>query len=336
MNQYEQIRPIVFQKAPEVKQIRSNSLAIRSSPFKQQFDQPLDFQVNSTSNQNNPHFKERNNQKKLQVSESCSSNNKENQFSAKKISFLVDETSFLKQRIKQLENQNTNYMTENKKLAHVLDQQIQLNQSLQEQQKSKDQIIKKLEDVQKMNKNQLQNNTEIKQINDQLVIQKKVINDLEDQLQIIIKEKQKLSEENDKYQFQDQQMKINLEKYRSRCSILESKVKQIQDESKCSELQRKIKKQNDQIEQLQKENYDIKQQLNLNKNFTQIQPEDILSSQNIEKFKENILELECENKYLQQVIEIDQQKMNNLEEKLNLLKKENQRLTEIVKNRHKQ
>ncbi|CAD8053004.1 unnamed protein product [Paramecium sonneborni] len=134
-------------------------------------------------------------------------------------------------------------------------------------------------------------------------------------------------------------MKINLENYKSRCSILENKLKQTQDESKCLELQRKIKKQNDQIELLKKENYDMKQQLNLYNNLSsihQIQQEDKLLFQNKDKLNETIQELEYENKYLQQVIEIDKQKMNNIEEKLNLLTKENQRLTEIVKNRHKQ
>ncbi|CAD8053002.1 unnamed protein product [Paramecium sonneborni] len=183
MCQYEQIRPIVFQKALEGKQIRSNSLAIHSSPFKQQFEYSFNLEVNSIKNQANQHFQEINNFKKLQVGESCSSNHKENQYSGKQFSFRMDETSFLKQRIKQLENQNTTYMSENKKLTHVLDQQIKLNQTLQDQYQSKKQIIRKMEDVQKLNKNQLPNNTELKQMNDQLIIQKQLVSDLEEKLQ---------------------------------------------------------------------------------------------------------------------------------------------------------
>ncbi|CAD8135700.1 unnamed protein product [Paramecium pentaurelia] len=332
MNQYDRIRPIVFQKATEVNYIRSNSLAIRSSPLKQQLDQSFDLQTNQTKNQTNQTL----NYKQLYVSESCQNNNKENQISGKQFSFRVDETSFLKQRIKQLETQNTNHISENNKLAHVLDQQIQQHQQLQEQYQSKNQIIRKIDDVQKMNKYQLTNNTELKQINDQLIISKQVVNNLEEKVQFILQDNQKLSEENDKYLFQDQQLKIQLEKYKSRCQILESKLKQAEDESQCLELQKKIKKQNDEIELLQKENNDMKQQLDQNNNIIQLQEQNKSSSQNIDKYKETIQELECENQYLLKVIDIDQQKMNNLEEKLNLLTKENQRLTDIVKNRHKQ
>ncbi|CAK73014.1 unnamed protein product (macronuclear) [Paramecium tetraurelia] len=335
MSQYERIRPIVFQKAPEVKQVRSNSLAVRSSPSKCQLDLSFDLQVNSTTNNANQALKDINNYKKLYVSESCQNNNKENQLSGKHFSFKADENQYLKQRIKQLESQNNNYVSENKKLAHVLDQQIQLNQSLQEQQQSKNQIIKKLEDVQKMNKYQQSNNSDLKQINDQLIISKKVVNDLEEKVQIVLNENQKLSELNERFQFTENQLKIEIEKYKSKCSILESKMKQQQDESKCLELQRKIKKQNDQLEILARENYQLKQQLTQNNNQVSQQDDKQLYVHN-DKFKETIQELECENQYLQQMIGIDQQKMNNLEEKLNLLTKENYRLTEIVKNRHKQ
>ncbi|CAD8080966.1 unnamed protein product [Paramecium sonneborni] len=325
MSQYERIRPIVFQKAPEIKQVRSTSLAVRSSPSKCQLDLSFDLQVNSTNTNTNQALKDINNYKKLYVSESCQNNNKENQFSAKHFSFKTDENQYLKQRIKQLESQNNNYVSENKKLAHVLDQQIQLNQSLQEQQQSKNQIIRKLEDS---------NNTDFKQINEQLIISKKVVNDLEEKVQIVLNENQKLSELNERFQFTENQLKVEVEKYKSKCSIMESKLKQQQEESKCLELQRKIKKQNDQIEILARENYQLKQQLNQNNN--QISQQEDKQLQNSDKYKETIKELEFENQYLQQMIGIDQQKMNNLEEKLNLLTKENQRLTEIVKNRHKQ
>ncbi|CAK85155.1 unnamed protein product (macronuclear) [Paramecium tetraurelia] len=336
MNQYDRIRPIVFQKASEVNYIRSNSSAVRSSPLRQKLDQSFDLQADSTKNQTNTTLKDISNYKKLYVSESCQNNSKENQLSGKNFSFRLEETSFLKQRIKQLETLNTNHISENKKLAHVLDQQIQQHQQLQEQYQQKNQIIRKIEDVQKANKYQLTSNTELKQLNEQLVMSKQVISNLEEKMQLILQDNQKLSQENDRFQFQDQQLKIQLDKYKSRCSILETKLKQTQDESQCLELQRKIKKQNEDIELLQRENNAMKEQLNQNNNIIQLQEKDKQPSQNVDKYRETIQELDCENKYLLKVIEIDQQKMKNLEEKLNLLTKENQRLTDIVKNRHKQ
>ncbi|KAM3133255.1 hypothetical protein pb186bvf_014693 [Paramecium bursaria] len=302
--QYERIRPVVFQKAPEVKQVRSNSLAVRSSPSKQSINQSFDHHLMVNTNTSN--VQDLQNLRKMFVSESCN-NNKEN-ISQKKFSFKVDDIQYLKSRIQQLEQQNANYMTENKKLAHVLDQQIQLNQSLQEQHYQKQQLIKKLEDQGRLD--------DVKQNNDQLSVYKKVVNDLESKIQLVIEENTKLNEINERFMLQECNFKSEIEKYKNRCQFLEERLKNQQvsiDDKSHHDLQRKCKRLSDEVHQL-------KEQLSKSTNSSH---------------QQTINELECENRYMQQVMQIDQQKMCNLEEKLNLLSKENQRLQDIVKSRHK-
>ncbi|CAD8048836.1 unnamed protein product [Paramecium sonneborni] len=203
-----------------------------------------------------------------------------------------DEITFLKQRIAQLEKMNSHQINENNKLSET--------------------IQKYMEKEKLSNKSQLQE------------IQYKVqIQELEKKIAFLQNENKVLQQNQEQY---DQ---IELDKYKTKCYLLQNKVKQFQEEKRITDLQKKGKKLylenqqlKNQIEYLQSENSTLQQQLLSNNT------ENPKLNQKDHKLQ---LELESQIKYMTQIIDLDQIKMKNLEEKVELLTQENRRLQEIKK-----
>ncbi|CAD8136922.1 unnamed protein product [Paramecium pentaurelia] len=203
-----------------------------------------------------------------------------------------DEITFLKQRITQLEKMNSHQINENNKLSEIIQKY--------------------------MENEKLYNKSQLSEIQYQSQIQ-----ELEKQIVRLQNENQVLLQNKEQY---DQ---IELDKYKTKCYLLQNKVKQFQEEKRITDLQKKGKKlylENQQlkstIEYLQSENSTLQQQL-LTKNV-----DNPKFNQKDQKLQ---LELQSQIKYMTQIIDLDQIKMKNLEEKVELLNQENRRLQEITK-----
>ncbi|CAD8051906.1 unnamed protein product [Paramecium sonneborni] len=203
-----------------------------------------------------------------------------------------DEITFLKQRIAQLEKINSHQIIENNKLSETIQRYME---------------NEKLSNISQLSEKQY----------------KLQIQELENKIVFLQNENKVLQQNKEQY---DQ---IELDKYKTKCYLLSNKVKQFQEEKRINDLQKKGKKlyQENQIlkstiEHLQSENLTLQQQLQTNN------PENSRLNQKDHKLQ---IELESQIKYMTQMTDLDQIKMKNLEEKVELLTQENRRLQEIIK-----
>ncbi|CAD8049681.1 unnamed protein product [Paramecium primaurelia] len=203
-----------------------------------------------------------------------------------------DEIIFLKQRIAQLEKISSNQINENNKLSEVIQKY--------------------------MEKEQLSNKSQLSEIQYKFQIQ-----ELQKQISLLQNENKVLLQSKEQY---DQ---IELDKYKTKCYLLQNKVKSFQEEKRITDLQKKGKKlylENQQlkntIQDLQSQNSTLQQQLLIN---------NIDNPNSNQKDHKLQFELEQQIKYMTQIIDLDQIKMKNLQEKVELLTQENRRLQEITK-----
>ncbi|CAD8050329.1 unnamed protein product [Paramecium sonneborni] len=213
-------------------------------------------------------------------------------------------------------------------MLQVLEQQININQYLEQQVNTLQQQLIKQQKI-------IQQQSEISHVLEQLNVYKELVEQFEYRLKDILKENEELNQYNQKQQQKIYYLEDEIRKYQQ---ILDEKIHEQVKGVMSPDVQRKMKRLIEENAILKQSNKQMEDEVNeLRKSLEQFKESiQTLRLHNSTQDNNYVAELENQVQYLQEMQQIDQLKMQALEEKLSLLQKENYRLQDNLKSKRKQ
>ncbi|CAD8159410.1 unnamed protein product [Paramecium octaurelia] len=213
-------------------------------------------------------------------------------------------------------------------MLQVLEQQININQYLEQQVNTLQQQLIKQQKI-------IEQQSDISHVLEQLNVYKEIVEQLEFRLKDILKENDELNQFNQKQQQKIYYLEEEIRKYQQ---IIDEKIHEQVKGVMSPDVQRKMKRLIEENTILKQSNKQMEDEVNeLRKSLEQFKESiQTLHLHNNTQDNNYVAELENQIQYFQEMQQIDQLKMQALEEKLNLLQKENYRLQDNLKSKRKQ